>query len=421
MKKAKILRSLTSILILCALLANMTSCLTTIKAESLMDGIEPRHVAGASDLGAQNITATDFAVRLFKAAAEDGKSTLISPLSVMYALAMTANGAKGNTLSEMEAVLGMKAEELNLYLYSYMNSLPRARTYKLNLANSIWFTDSEEFAVNYDFLQTNADFYGSDIYKAPFDKSTLKDINNWVKKKTDGMIPSVLDEIPEIAVMYLVNALTFEAEWEKVYEKKDVSDATFTCEDGTTQSVELMYSTEGKYLADDLATGFIKYYDGKKYAFAALLPNEGVSVADYIDGLDGAILNSMLKSAESTTVHAAIPKFDGEYSKEMSEILRSMGMRDAFDPIHADFSGLGTSTVEGENIYITSVLHKTFIEVAEKGTKAGAATVIEMSKFDTAPDPDTKYVYLDKPFVYMLIDCENNLPFFIGTVMSINS
>lgn len=420
MKKAKVLRTLTCIFILCALLVNMTSCLTTVKAENLMEGIEPRTVTAASDLNAQNIAATDFAVRLFRAAAEGGKSTLISPLSVMCALAMTANGADGNTQSEMESVLGMSVAELNLYLYSYMNSLSQGKKYKLNLANSIWFTDSEEFVVNEGFLQTNADFYGADIYKTPFDRQTLRDINNWVKQKTDGMIPSVLDGIPDKAVMYLVNALAFEAEWERIYEKGDVRDAVFTREGGATESVELMYSTEGRYLEDENATGFIKYYNGRKYAFAALLPSEGVSVADYIAGLDGAMLSSMLKDAESTSVQVAIPKFESEYSTEMSEVLRSMGMTDAFDVGRADFSRLGSPVVEGENIFISRVLHKTFIEVAEKGTKAGAATVVEMSKMSSAPNPEAKRVYLDRPFVYMLIDCENNLPFFIGTVMSVN-
>ena len=100
----------------------------------------------------------------------------------------------------------------------------------------------------------------------------------------------------------------------------------------------------------------------------------------------------------------------------MSEILKSMGMPLAFDEDNADFSGLGTTSAG--NIYINRVIHKTFISVAEKGTKAGATTVIEVANKSAAPD-EIKRVYLDRPFVYMLVDCENNIPFFIGTMMDI--
>ena len=416
MKNKKIYLSISALLLLCAMLLNIVSC-TKVKAADLMEGVTPREVEVREELGEDNAAVTDFALRLFRATNEGGKNTLISPLSVLCALAMTTNGAKGETREQMEATLGMSAEELNLYLYSYMNSLPTGEKYKLSLANSIWFRDDERFTVNEDFLQTNADYYGAGAYKAPFDKSTKKDINNWVKENTDGMIPEVLDEIPPEAVMYLVNALAFEAEWSDIYKKTQVRDGTFTKEDGTKQSAEFMYSEEHRYLEDEKATGFMKYYRGSKYAFVALLPNEGVTVTEYLNSIDGEALSALLSAPKGNSVEAAIPKFETEYSTEMSEILKSMGMSLAFDEDNADLSGLGSSSAG--NIYINRVIHKTFISVAEKGTKAGATTVIEMpTKGDSAPD-EPKRVYLDRPFVYMLVDCENNIPFFIGTMMDI--
>lgn len=418
MKKTKISLVIISLLLLCAIAVNMTGCATTVQTVDLMEGITPREVTALNDLSGNNADVTDFAIRLFKQTNENGENTLISPLSVLCALAMTANGADGETREQMEAVLGMSVEKLNLYLYSYMNSLPQSEKYTLSLANSIWFTEDSRFTANRNFLQTNADYYGADIYEAPFDKQTLKDINNWVKRETDGMIPKVLEDIPQVAVMYLINALAFEAEWMEIYEKNQVHDRTFTKEDGIKQDVELMYSTEGKYLEEEKATGFIKYYKGGKYAFVALLPNEGVTVAEYIGSLDGASLNALLANAESRTVETAIPKFETEYDTEMSEILQAMGMADAFNVTLADFSNLGESTEE--NIYINSVIHKTYIQVGEKGTKAGAVTVVEMNDGAAGPPDEVKQVYLDRPFVYMLIDCENNIPFFIGTMMNVN-
>ena len=89
----------------------------------------------------------------------------------------------------------------------------------LKLANSIWFNDDPSFTVNEDFLQTNADHYGAGIYKAPFNEGTCEEINNWVSDHTDGMVKNILDKIPEDAVMYLINALAFDARWEEVYGK----------------------------------------------------------------------------------------------------------------------------------------------------------------------------------------------------------
>ena len=416
--KTRISLVIISLLLVCAMAVNLTGCTMEVQAKDLMDGITPNQANALDDLGSQNADVTDFAIRLFKASEESGKNTLISPLSVLCALAMTANGAEEETLAQMEEVLGMTTEELNLYLYSYMQNLPQGEKYKLSLANSIWFTEDERFTVNQDFLQTNADYYGADIYKAPFDKQTLKDINNWVKQNTDEMIPEILDQIPAEAIMYLVNALAFEAEWSEIYEKHQVKDGEFTKEDGTKQDVKFMYGSEGTYLEDEKATGFMKRYKGGKYAFVAMLPNEGVSVSEYIASLDGESLNALLANPQYATVHTSIPKFETEYKVEMSEILKSMGMTEAFDMYNADFEGLGTST--GGNIYISRVLHKTFISVGEKGTKAGAATIVEMKDGAAAEPTEPKEVYLDRPFVYMLVDCENNIPFFIGTMMDVN-
>jgi serpin B len=132
--------------------------------------------------------------------------------------------------------------------------------------------------------------------------------------------------------------------------------------------------------------------------------------------LNGQKLNEMLSNPQRESVVAAIPKFDTEYSVEMSEVLKNMGMPLAFDEDNADFSGLGTS--KNGNIFIDRVLHKTFISVFEKGTRAGAATVIEICDKAAAPGAQ-KVVRLDRPFVYMIIDCENNIPFFIGTMMDV--
>lgn len=155
MKKAHI-RLLISLLLLCAIAVNTVGCGAGVQAKDLMKGILSGEVSSLADLSSGNGKVTDFAVRLFKASEKSGENTLISPLSVLLALSMTANGAEGNTLEQMQAVLGMTTEELNPYLYSYMKDLPRDEKNKLHLANSIWFTEDKGFTVKQDFLQTVA-------------------------------------------------------------------------------------------------------------------------------------------------------------------------------------------------------------------------------------------------------------------------
>lgn len=385
-------------------------------AVDLMEGVQANAVPTDADLGANAAAIIDFALRLFQNSAREGQNTLISPLSVLCALGMTANGAEGETLSQMESVLGLDRDTLNAWLHTYTASLSYSKSCTLELANSIWFREGGSFAVNEDFLQTNADYYGAGLYSAPFDRSTVKDINRWVKENTDGMIPEIIDEISGETVMYLINALSFDATWQTIYTENSVRDGTFTTEDGEQRQVELMYSCETMYLEDENAVGFLKYYTGGRYAFAALLPDEGVSVADYVEGLTGERLYTLLNQPENTTVWAAIPRFEGETTLELSGVLKSMGMTDAFDPEEADLSAMGTSATG--SLHISRVLHKTCIAVDERGTRAGAVTSVDVN--DTASPEEPKIVYLNRPFVYFLIDCGTGLPFFIGTMMDVN-
>ena len=407
-----------SILLLGAMTLSLAACgakASVEKPHNLTEDVTAHPPAEVSDPAMAAARLTDFGLRLFREGQTEGKNTLYSPLSVLCALSMTANGARGETRTQMEAVLGMKVEDLNAFLYAYIQELSREGDDRMSLANSIWFTDDERFTVNRDFLQTNADYYGADLYRAPFNGETCRAINDWVKDKTRGMIPQILDQLPASAVMCLVNALAFEAEWVEPYEKTQVTEAPFTMEDGTKRTVELMRSRENAYLEDDNATGFIKYYAGGRYAFAALLPNEGVTVAAYLDSLTGESLNQLLAHPRSVPVSAALPKFETDFDAELAGVLAAMGMPLAFDPDQADFSALGTST--GGNIYIGSVIHKTFISVAEQGTRAGAATVVVMVDGCALEEEPPKVVTLDRPFVYMLIDTATGTPFFIGTMM----
>ena len=365
-------------------------------------------------------TISDFSVKLFQQSLDEKQNTLVSPLSVLLALAMTANGAEENTLTQMEAVFGAPLDSLNLYLQTYAAQLPQTEKCKLSIANSIWLKTDPDIKVKQDFLQTNADYYNASVYQAPFNAKTLKQINEWVETNTDGMIDKILDEISRDAIMYLINALAFDAEWEEPYTDIQVREDVFTTTDGREQKVDFMYGSEYQYLQDEKARGFIKYYNNRDYAFVALLPDEDVSVAEYVAELNGEKLNSLLSQPQQVEVRTAIPKFESEYSLEMSQLLQKMGMVDAFAPDRADFSGMASWPAD-TNLYIDKVLHKTYISVDERGTRAGAVTAVAMNKTTAVRPVEFKTVYLDRPFVYMLIDSKNHLPLFIGTVMTVKN
>lgn len=357
----------------------------------------------------------DFAVRLFQQSMTKGKNSLVSPLSVFIALAMTANGAKGDTLTQMTDVFGFSVDTLNEEFGSYIANLSNGEDKYVDIANAIWFTEAEHFTVNPEFLQMNANYYEAGIYAAPFNEATVEDINYWVKRKTNEMIPKVLDNIDPSAVMYLVNAVCFDAEWKEKYTEAAIRDGVFTAEDGSLHKAQFMYSEESVYLENESATGFMKYYKEGGYAFVAILPQKGLTVEEYVASLDGKQLYDFVTNRSGETVQAAIPKFEYDYDIELSEVLKTMGMPDAFDSRKADFTGLGTST-EG-NIFINSVLHKTFISVDENGTKATGVTVVAPGAECEPAEP--KVVYLDRPFVYMILDTVTCTPLFIGTVMEV--
>jgi serpin B len=366
------------------------------------------------------ISAANFSVELFQNSYLESKSenTLISPLSVLLALSMTAHGAGGLTLEEIEVVLGGEAniEWFSTFLFYYTKNLQQTENSRLGIANSIWLRDCESFTVEEDFLFMNYVNYNADVYKSAFDQSTIRDINNWVSRNTDGLIESIINEIPPEAIMYLINAIIFDAEWQRIYYAHQVRDRDFTAYNGETQTARMMYSGEGLYIHDELATGFIKPYAGRHYSFAALLPNEGVSIDDYIASLTGESLMQMLENAERDIVSAGLPKFSFDYEITMNSVLQAMGIEAAFCEDNADFLNLGSSSFG--NIFISQVLHKTYIEVDERGTKAGAVTEVAMEGEGSEAEYEPKIVILDRPFVFMIIDGRFNLPIFIGVVNS---
>lgn len=409
---------LSAIILLSIVLINIfNDTSTTVNAQDLLKNVSPNKVS-TETLPINFITATsDFSISLLKQSISPGKNSLISPTSVALALGMTANGADGNTLDQFKKLLGgsnFSIDQLNRFYYTMSSDLQNDKINKIHLANSIWYRQDESLKVKPDFLQTNADFFKAAAYKADFNSpNTIKDINNWVKNNTNGMIDKIVEEIKADTIMYLFNTVLFEAEWKKVYDASEIRQGNFLLSDGKNISADFMYSNE-KYLKSDTAQGFMKPYKGDKYSFVAMLPNEDISLEDYIKSLDGKNFLNFVNSKSDDSATVGFPKFKYDYEVSLVEPLKNLGFTEGFSSSNANFNKMATSS-DG-NIYIGDVLHKTFIQVDELGTKAGAVTKVEIRTGSAMLE--TNRVILDRPFVYAIIDNETNLPLFIGTVMN---
>ena len=222
------------------------------------------------------------------------------------------------------------------------------------------------------------------------------------------MIEKILDEIDIDTVMYLINAITFEAQWERIYYDTEIYEGTFYNSDGSEAQREFMYSEENKYISLNGAEGFIKDYKEGKFSFAALLPPENMEIDEFIEGLEGDALLNAFKNYENEPVVVNMPKFSSEYEIELKEPLIDMGMVRAFDSGKAEFEKMCTST--RGNVYINRVVHKTFINVDEKGTTAGAVTMVEANDEGAILGKEVK---LDRPFLYFIIDNETGMSYLI--------
>ena len=214
---------------------------------------------------------TDVSVNLFRESFNAEGNTMISPLSLITALTMTARGAGGDTLEQIETALDCNLDYFTAYLNSFLASL-EGREAKFTSANSVWIRDEEDrLTVEDQFIVDAQAYFDADIFKAAFDKGTVKDINRWCSEKTDGMIPQLVQEIKEEEVIRLLNAICFDAKWKKPYESHDVREGDFLNAAGGSSRADFMYGRETVYLENDTVKGFIKPYEGG-FSFVALVP-----------------------------------------------------------------------------------------------------------------------------------------------------
>lgn len=357
-----------------------------------------------------------FGLELLRHSRKEGENTLLSPLSAALALGMTANGAGGDTAREFEALFGMDVDSLNSLCANMTRDYQSlGGSTEANIVNSLWC--DPRLTMDDLFAARCRQIYGAELFYADLQKpATVNAVNDWVKKATHDLIPKTVEKFSQEAVLALVNALYLKNKFQRPFEEPHsewVID--FTNADGTISQPQGMSNGERDelYLTHDKGRGVVLPYDDGRLGLLLMLPDEGISLTDYLDSWDGSTVASLLEAQQERRVSLTVPRYELEWDGSLSEPLQAMGLTFAFDVDKADFTRMGTA--DGP-LYIGDVIHKTVLKVNEEGTEAAAVTAVMMDAGCAMPPDDLIVLCFDRPFVCGIVDLENGAPLFLGTV-----
>lgn len=358
-----------------------------------------------------------FGLDFFKLLTENNttnENLMISPLSISLALSMTYNGADTETKTAMENTLRFSSltnDEININNQQLSVALMNIdRKVDFSIANSIWYRNN--FSVLPDFISTNENFYNAEITALNFSNPTSKNIiNNWVADKTNNKITEIIDNIQPNIVMYLINAIYFKGSWKYMFDKSKNEFLPFYLSDGSKKEVEMMQQTTNLQGMNNDDFYLVELpYGRANFVMDLFLPKDDKSISDIIENLNAENwnnwINNLKKPSETSII---LPPFKFEYEKTLNDILSTMGMAIAFDANNANFS-----KINAENqLFISEVKHKTFIELNEEGTEAAAVTSVSVG--NTSIDPCGVIVF-DKPFMFVIREVSTGAILFIGIV-----
>ena len=407
------------ILMACMLLSMLTAC--SDNGEEVVDMLPKlRPITLTAEQQQMRDNNNEFACRLFRTINEQkggNGSLIVSPISVTYMLGMLNTGADGQTRQQIADVLGLGSSvmEINEYCKKMIDEAPRVDpSVTVQIANCIDVNSALGITLVPQFKTDMQNYYNAQIEALDFGKSSSLDkINNWCKKNTDGMIPSILDRLSPNAAMCLLNAIYFKATWTEKFDPKDTRDMDFTMPDGSTSQHKMMHRKAlAAYDKNDLCEMLYLPYGSNGYGMYVLLPVEGKTVDDVIQGLSAEGVKEQLFEMGPHEVDILMPRFTTSNETMLNEVLSAMGMPRAFNPQYAEFPNMA----QGKNLFVSMMKQKAKIEVNEEGTKASSVTISQMGV--TAPPPAPQYLQVDfhatRPFVYYIIESSTRSIFFMG-------
>ncbi|MDR3118485.1 MAG: serpin family protein [Mediterranea sp.] len=360
----------------------------------------------------------EFAFGFFKTVVdnEEKENVFVSPLSASIALSMAANGAAESTLEEMKTTLGFEnysLDEMNVYYEKLVDGLPAVdNTTTLGIANSIWI--KEGFNVKQPFVDVNKDRYDAEVKYLDFNSRQAVDvINQWCSDQTNRRITNILDYIDPDARLFLINALYFKGVWAGKFDRRNTVPDDFTAASGQKKKVDMMRRECGTPYASDEGLRILELpYGNEAFSMIILLPDEDQSIDNIVDRLTSENWKRWLERLNNHTVDVKLPKFKMEYSRELINDLKELGMNIPFG-IDADFSKMSDA-----GLFIGLVKQDAFVEVNEEGTEAAAVTVVGM--FATSlPDggkPQVIPFHVNRPFICIIKEKSTGAILFMGKV-----
>ncbi len=363
---------------------------------------------------------SQLAVKIFDAVCrqEKGNNVMISPLSISIALAMALQGASGENIEEMKSVLGfndMDIETINNDFFYLINSLENAdRDMLLAIANSVWMDKMFEPCVKKSFLESLKKSYSAEPYCADFKSQTAVDeINQWVSANTMERIEKIITEIDPLTVMYLINAVYFKAAWKITFDKGLTEKSVFTLENGQEKEAYMMRFKDNQELYFYSSpwgekSGYTAVripYGRDKFAFYGFIPHFE-QLDSFISRMDDEGIESFFSDLTPREIPVLLPRFKFKYEKSLVDLFKLLGMKKAFSP-----GGFLNLAEDIRDLYISDIIHKTFIEVNEEGTEAAAVTAVEINKTSLPAG-----FYAVKPFIFVIRDDRSGTILFMGRI-----
>jgi len=359
----------------------------------------------------------DFGIDIFRLLLNDepaDKNIFISPVSISLALAMTYNGANNATEDSMAYALRMQdltPEEINTAYKELIAGLTTAdENVIMDIANSIWYRQG--FSVEQDFLDINSEYYKSEVQGLDFSQPEAVDIiNNWVSANTNNKIPTIIEQISPLHVMFLINAIYFKAIWTLQFDPEATRDDFFRVAAGDFKDISMMnYQDTINYFENEDFQAVELDYSAGNFSMVVMLPKGNKTPEEIWRKATPESWDSWMGSFVKREVELYLPKFTFRYEKKLNDILTAMGMGIAFTGA-ADFSGINPVA----DLRIDYVKHKSFVEVNEEGTEAAAVTIVAI--IETSINPNAPPTFrADHPFVFAIREKSTNSIVFLGKV-----
>lgn len=355
----------------------------------------------------------EFALNLFRTQA-GMDSKVVSPLSAAYLMGMLANGAEGNTYSEIMKTLGMEGIPVNTLNEAYkaiINTASRLdRQTSINIANCIAVNKRTELKASYK--NTVTEMYDADVENLDFaSANALKAINGWCSKQTNGMIPKIVDQLDANALAVLMNAIYFNGKWEHKFDKSNTKLEAFRGYTRDIKRVQMMHQNAKLYYTDnDMLSAVNLPYGNGAYSMTVILPKEGKSTEEVAQSLTAEAFEKLNRDMEQCETDLKLPRFSISTETQLNKPISELGAPLIFQSGKADFSKMSDTPM-----FISAMIQKAKIEVSEEGTKAAAVTAGIMT-MSALPDREPRHVvfHADHPFIYVITERNTGAIFFIG-------